>query len=431
MEKHRLEDVFGTSRDVPKTYVVRQKVDQTFLNDVTRTKHIVLFGGSKQGKSCLRKHALKADDSIVIQCHREATKAAIYEMILKQAGIAVEVSNTKTLSGGVKLTAKIEAEGKIPIIAKAKGEGGAEASGEFSKEKVTKTLDLDPEDPNEVARVLNESGFSKLIVLEDFHYLEPDIQQSFAFDLKVFHEVSNLVFVIVGVWLEANRLTLYNGDLSGRISNINVDEWPDDNLREVIAAGEALLNIGFSDDVIKAIVGGCQGNVGVLQELCFRICEAKDIWQTCDERTVINDIKFVVDALSQIAQDQAGRYRTFLSKFADGLGVTDLEMYKWIAWAAVTSKPHELRSGLAPNVIFQRIKQIHPSGESLQHNNVNQALERVSKVQHRHKLQPLIFDYSDGDLKVVDANFLVFVQTQPTDSLLGAIGLTEKGEQAQ
>jgi hypothetical protein len=427
MEIHRLEDVFGISRDVPKSYVVRENVDNRFLNDITRTKHIVLFGGSKQGKSCLRKHSLNPEDSIVIQCHREATKADVYEMLLKQAGIKVEVSDTKTLSGGVKLTAKIEAEGKIPLIAKGKAEGGGEASGEVANEKMMKTLELDPEDPNEVARVLNEINFEKFIVLEDFHYLEPDIQQAFAFDLKVFHEVSKFVFIIVGVWLEANRLTLYNGDVSGRITNINVDEWPEGSLREVITAGEVLLNIELSDDVVSAIVEGCQGNVGVLQETCYRVCEANSIWQTCEDRTIINDAEFVANALGQIAVDQAGRYRTFLGKFSEGLGVTDLEMYKWIAWAAITSKPHELRNGLAPNVIFQRIKQLHPNASSLQHNNVNQALERVSKVQHRHKLQPLIFDYSDGDLKVVDANFLVFLQTQSTEDLLAAIGMTEGG----
>lgn len=428
MEKHRLEDVFGTSREVPKTYVVRKDVDGRFVNDLSRTKHIVLYGGSKQGKSCLRRYNLKPEDGLVVQCHRESGKAAIYEMILKQAGARTEVSDTRTISGSLKLSATVALEGSVPLVLKKKGEVTGEGSGGISKEVVTKTLELDPEDPNEVARVLSEMGFKRFIILEDFHYLEPDVQQAFSFDLKVFHEVSDLVFIIVGVWLESNRLTLYNGDLSGRITNINADSWPEASLREVISAGEALLNIGFSADVSGAILKGCQANVGVLQETCFRVCEAEEIWETSDERRFLNDLSKVDGALASIASDQAGRYRTFLAKFAEGLGVTDLEMYRWIAWVAVNARPEELKNGIAPNVIFQRIRQAHPSGASLQHNNVNQALERVSKVQHKHKLQPLIFDHSDGDLKVVDANFLLFLSTQDKTSLLEAIGLPASKE---
>lgn len=428
MEKHRLEEVFGTSREVPKTYVVRTDVDGRFVNDLSRTKHIVLYGGSKQGKSCLRRYNLSPEDGLVVQCHRESNKAAIYEMILKQAGAKTQVTDTRTISGNLKLAATVEVEAGVPLVLKKKGDFTGEGGGEVSRETVTKTLELDPEDPNEVARVLKEIGFTQFIILEDFHYLEPDVQQAFSFDLKVFHEVSQLVFVIVGVWLESNRLTLYNGDLSGRITNINADAWPETSLREVLSAGEALLNIGFSEDVASAILEGCQGNVGVLQETCFRVCEAEEIWETGADRKIVNDASKVSAALSSIAADQAGRYRTFLAKFSDGLGVTDLEMYRWLAWVAINARPEELRNGVAPNVIYQRIRQAHPSGDSLQHNNVNQALERVSKVQHKHKLQPLIFDHSDGDLKVVDANFLLFLSTQDKTSLFEAIGLAERQE---
>lgn len=82
-------------------------------------------------------------------------------------------------------------------------------------------------------------------------------------------------------------------------------------------------------------------------------------------------------------------------------------MYRLIAYVAVNASPDELRR---PNVIFQRMRSKHPSSETLQQNNVAQALERVGKVQFKHKLQPLIFDFSNDELVVVDANFLVFVK---------------------
>ena len=74
-------------------------------------------------------------------------------------------------------------------------------------------------------------------MLEDFHYLPIETQKDFAVALKAFHEQSTLCFMIVGVWLDESRLTVYNGDLTGRLIGINADKWSQAELREVIEVG--------------------------------------------------------------------------------------------------------------------------------------------------------------------------------------------------
>lgn len=76
-------------------------------------------------------------------------------------------------------------------------------------------------------------------------------------------------------------------------------------------------------------------------------------------------------------------------------------MYQWIACVVIEAFSEELRRGLRPNTIFQRIQAIHLSRENLQQNNVTQALERVAKVQHKHGLQPFIFDYSNAIVRTI------------------------------
>lgn len=427
-QTHKLTDVFGTSRDVPQTYVERPGVDDRFLNDITRDKHIVIHGASKQGKTCLRKYHLDETDYVVIQCTRDSSKASLYEMLLKHAGIKCEVSESKTLSGSRKLHATVSAEGKIPLVAEGVVEG--EFEHEKGRENVTevKDFEIDPDDANDVVRVLRAAHFTKYVVVEDFHYLDEDVQQALAFDLKLFHEISRIVFIVVGVWLEANKLTLYNGDLSGRVTTINADHWQTASLHEVIDSGSVLLNISIAEAVQRLIVEGCQGNVGLLQEVCYRLCEKYGIWKTQDETTRIGTEADISEMLRAVADEQAARYKNFLARFSEGLGETQLEMYKWIGYAVITAAPDELRRGLRPNTIFHRIRPKHPTGDSLQHNNVIQALERVGTVQFKHKLQPLIFDFSNGELVVVDANFLVFVQTHTTEELVEYLGLEPQGE---
>jgi hypothetical protein len=79
----KLQDVFGVSRDVPLTYVERDDVDKKSVSSLAREKHIVVYGGSKQGKTSLRKHALPESDYAVVQCTGTTSRIDIYSMILK------------------------------------------------------------------------------------------------------------------------------------------------------------------------------------------------------------------------------------------------------------------------------------------------------------------------------------------------------------
>ena len=419
----RLSHVYGTSRSVPETYVTRTSVDDRFVNDIARDKHLVIYGGSKQGKTCLRKYHLKDKDCIVVQCTRETTKASLYEMLLKRSGVDCNVSQSVTVKGNAKLSITVSGEVQFPFIAKGSSKGTGEVERETERTTERTSFEIDPEDPNDITRVLEIAKFEKYVVIEDFHYLDEDVQRAFSVDLKVFHEISNLVFIIVGVWLESSRLTLYNGDLSGRLATINADEWSSIELQNVIKVGERILNITFSDEVQAAIVDGCQGNVGLLQEICYRICEKYSVWSWQDSERCIGQLSDVQEMLRSVSSEQASRYRNFLGKFSEGLGETQLKMYQWIAYVVINASSEELRRGLRPNTIFQRIRNSHPSADSLQQNNVTQALERVAKVQHKHGLQPFVFDYSNDELIVVDINFIVYLQNQPHDDLFGVIGL--------
>ncbi len=183
------------------------------------------------------------------------------------------------------------------------------------------------------------------------------------------------------------------------------------------------MNISFPSEVCESIIKISQDNVGLLQEICYKLCENHEIWTTQDTHITIGTVEEVREIAKEIADDQSGRYSTFIIKFAEGLSATELEMYKWIIWTVITSSTDSLRSGLSQNTIYHKIKQSHPKATTLQQNNVLQALERVHSVQFKNKLQPLILDYSNSELFVVDANFLVYLQTQKQEDLLAKIGM--------
>jgi hypothetical protein len=120
-----LRDVFGVGREVPMNYVTRSEVDGRFVASLTRDKHVVIYGSSKQGKTTLRRHCLQDDDYIIVSCLNTMSLADLNGAILKAAGYRIEQTQTKTVGGAWKYGAEFAGEGKVPFIAKASGKMNA------------------------------------------------------------------------------------------------------------------------------------------------------------------------------------------------------------------------------------------------------------------------------------------------------------------
>jgi hypothetical protein len=266
-QKYLVDDIFGISRDLPLNYIERTYVDDIFLKNLVRRQHLVIYGSSKQGKTSLIKHCLDTSDYIFVYCSNKWTLNNLYEVILKQAGFELTGTNTISTSGQQKILAKLKA--------------GVQ-EGEIEQESLTKApLELDsPLDTNDIIASLNAINFTKFIVLEDFHYLPVDTQKDFAVGLKAFHEKSKLSFIIIGVWLEKNKFSEYNRDLTGRILSINADKWEIEELKKVISHGEALLNIYFTEKFKKDLLVLCYGSVYIIQETCRQCCINDNIYST-------------------------------------------------------------------------------------------------------------------------------------------------------
>jgi rhodanese-related sulfurtransferase len=103
---HQSSDVYGISRDLPLNYIERSSADARLIDNLSREKHLVIFGSSKQGKTSLRKHTLADDESIVIHCSNKWQISDIHAAILKKAGFELTQSTSKTTTGKFKIFAK-------------------------------------------------------------------------------------------------------------------------------------------------------------------------------------------------------------------------------------------------------------------------------------------------------------------------------------
>jgi hypothetical protein len=100
-------DVYGISREKPLNYVTRKSVDNALIDNLTRDRHIVIYGSSKQGKTSLRKHCLNDSDYIVVHCSNKWALDDLHAAILKAAGFELTQSTTKTETGKSKIVASV------------------------------------------------------------------------------------------------------------------------------------------------------------------------------------------------------------------------------------------------------------------------------------------------------------------------------------
>ena len=414
MKSYQASEVFGITSELPLNYVERSSVDQVFKRALTQSKHIVIHGGSKQGKTSLRKRHLKDDNLVIVVCQNRWSVSDLFLAILKQSGFRIEVSSKRAAENRSKVSAFFESTFGVSALAKAGGKVGSELESKGSQESTTKPFELDPADANDVIEVLKSVNYDKHIVLEDFHYLPEETQKDFAYAAKAFFDASKIRFVIVGVWKEADRLASYNGDLRLRITNVNADDWSEDELRKVIASGEKLLNVEFSNRFKDALITSCFSSVAIVQEACYRVCERTSIASTCSPARQIRSPLTAEDTVKAIVQEGAGHFRDFVVNMSAGFQKTQLQVYYWIMSFVMLSGDEQLKRGLSMTEIFSHIKEGHPNEVAMA--SVTQALKALRSLQAQKNIRPIVIDYDavNRKLEVTDRSFLIWrgVQTE-------------------
>lgn len=415
---HLTKEVFGIQRNLPLNYVERE-ADETLNDSLDREHHVVIYGSSKQGKTSLRKKNLKDDEYIIIHCSHKWDIYQVNINILKQAGFEITISEKKTTTG----RAKIKATLGFNLFTKAEAE--TEIEGSKAKEIETKELELDPEDVNDLIKALNSLNFNKFILLEDFHYLKPETQKDFAIELKAFHENSRYSFIIIGVWLEENRLIALNGDLSGRVKSVNADHWDKEELQRLVKDGEYLLNVKFPEDSITYLIEKSIRNVHVVQEVCYELCKENGIKETQQDKTKDIDCSIIDELINKVIGQHSGRYNKFITSFSEGFQATELEMHKWILYAILTCGEEKMNNGIRRSDFTKILEEKHPKGKDLNPGNLTQALNSVASLQVKKEITPIIVDYDTGAIKlnVVDKGFIIWLKNQDLNEVLESAGL--------
>ena len=120
-----------------------------------------------------------------------------------------------------------------------------------------------------IARLLEEE---QTILIEDFHYIEAEVQRAILRSLK--NAVARgLHVVLLAVPHRAFDPVTVEAELSGRVEHIELPSWSAEDLAEIAERGFSELKLAVPSNVQRKICEDGFGNPLVVQDLCLRISE--------------------------------------------------------------------------------------------------------------------------------------------------------------
>lgn len=425
--EHRTEDVFGVKSKLILSYIERGKVDKKFQSAINDGNEVIVYGSSKQGKTTLILKHLEPNRYVKVECSPQTQPIDIYKSILRQSDIGY--ISSETTSASEELGAKAGGSFKIKIPWFGDAGGNAEVSG-IDKSGVSQQqtfIEYNLALAQDVSELLLKKKINKYIILENFHYLSMEVQETLAYDLRVFQD-NNIIFIILGIWREANRLVQFNGDLLDRITEVPVEPWEKDDFYRVISKGEGLLNVDFSA-IKDTLINAAFDSIGVVQEICKQCCLVAGIESTQSETYKITN-EHLKEALNIKAKEYGVRHNRNFESFVDiarktsnQSGKASLAFPYYFVKLLLTYNLTNIENGLSRTNLLDEIRKIHHRPDDVRSGDLGAFLNNLTQHQINKKIQPPFADYDRGGnvVKIIDSSLYFYLRNCNRQEILDAL----------
>jgi hypothetical protein len=284
----RATEVFTPKGEPSVTYVNDHLIEKgrRLSQDLSAGPCVVsLSGPSKSGKTVFIEKTLGRDNLVKVNGAGVKSADALWLKVLAVIGTPVKVVQTSEKSDTSALGAKVEVS--VPLVVKSEVSGVGTTG---SKTSAASEAAIDY-----VALLVQELGGTGYIVfIDDFHYIDADVQQEIAKQIKEGIE-GKVQFVCASVSYRSDDVLLANADLRGRAYKVDFDYWAHAELAKIGHAGFAAMNLKVSPAIVDTLASEAAGSPQLMQTLCLNLCFNID----CEIRP---DTPIVVPALSDLIE---------------------------------------------------------------------------------------------------------------------------------
>ena len=398
MKIYKLSEVFVPAGFPEVTYIERNELKKKMISaKMNISKHICIYGSSKCGKSNLWRKNFEENEYIKIGMNLKHSIDDIYSEILNQlnAYYISEKCDNETLKGSI----GAELQFQIKMLFSSKLKSSVEGSTSSGDKRVLAGKQIIS--ANMLIRYLKPSA--KRIILEDFHYANEELIKTLAQDLKAFSD-EGCQFILISVPSRTQYLLKENEELQGRLTDLPVGMFSDNELISIIDEGIKALHIEFNDELKNLIVKEANKSAAITQDICQKICIETDIYETQKEKSAIRDLQVFEKACVSVAEEQKVTYEQIANTIKHEHGNNTTGIYRWIL--KMIQKVPINDSGISNTEAYRKI--IELGHNSILQGSVTSGLGQLPKLLDKKGL-PQVFEYNEYKIFFVKDKYMSFV----------------------
>lgn len=403
----KVQEVF-TPGDFPEhTYVERGQgqLENRVEHQLRRDGAIVsLSGPSKSGKSVLIEQVVGSDNLVEVYGGEIESTEHLWDLVLDELGAP---QSTESTSG---TTEESQLTGSFGIRTHLFNAGGSASETESTTDETVEVYGRRGLD--DILEVNDVEQF--VLLIDDFHYLSPELQTEIGEALKQASE-GGLRICVALIPHRSDDLTQANPDLQGRALTLQLEYWDREDLMRIGEKGFQALNVSLPRDATEIFAKESAGSPHLMQQLCYDACGVKDIAESKDTLTEVGmgedqiedvlgwtgaslDLDEVFDILN--GEGISGKTQRDSHDFIDG---TEGDVYesilRGIADDSLQNELDQSEEGLDRSKLVEAIKrQCANSPPPLP--SITQALERMDERITETHPESAIFEWKSDTNKI-------------------------------
>jgi hypothetical protein len=277
--------------------------------------------------------------------------------------------------------------------------------------KRSRSLSVSPR----VAAINLLSATRKALVIDDFHYLDRDLQGEIVRALKplIFEGVPIIFIAIPHRRFDAIKV---EREITGRIQQVVVPVWDPGELLQIPREGFRLLNLQVTDEVCERLANEAYGSPHLMQEFCRGLAKIHDITETARTPYRIDTIpdslflsvaeetgKVIYDKLAKGPRQRKDRLQRHMKNgsSADIYGVT-LKALSHIRPGLQTVQYETLRASLR-EILAEDLPGAH---------EVTRVLEKMAEIAASDESSTPVLDWdkNEQELHITDPFFAFYLK---------------------
>ena len=259
-------------------------------------------------------------------------------------------------------------------------------------------------------------GTQRALIIDDFHYLDRNIQGSVVRALKSLVYAGHPV-ILIAIPHRRYDAVRVEKEMTGRVHDVPISYWTEDELVDIPRKGFPILNVGPPGNTMKRFVDECLASPHLMQEFCRQLCEENGIEETYSirrqlqppssidplfERVAADTSKTVFDRLAKGPRQRSDRnQRQFKNGRTGDIYVAVLHAIADLKPGMTTIEYEEVRSALRDLLVD--LPQAH---------EVSRVLEHMSNIQADNASSAPVLDWEKEErhLHIIDPFFAFFLR---------------------